>query len=248
MTKLTDNLFNPFILPALQRAGYRHSWIPAHAADPVTDVSHRTLVPGDQLEIGDDWAIIPYGTAIDLGGCGKGYIGDRLARRIEAWPEVEGYWLSIGGDVITGGVDANGRPVTVAIESATEAGQTVGTLVSLSARRLAVATSSVMKRRGNHDGRAWHHIIDPRTGLPSRTGVVSSSVWGASLLRADVHASNLIIVGESEASAYLRRQRTSGIVQSSSGVHLVGQYGHAVTVDLLSAARLASDKQVSFNQ
>ena len=95
----TNGLYNPFILPALQRAGYTKSFVSEYANDSQDDYSKLTVVSLDCLQIGDDWASIPYGTAIDLGGCGKGYLADLLAdNEIPEW--VKGYWFSIGGDVV----------------------------------------------------------------------------------------------------------------------------------------------------
>jgi thiamine biosynthesis lipoprotein len=164
MANLSNGIYNPFILPALQRAGYTHSMVAAHRNDVVDNYADRTIVPADQVEIGGTWAIIPYGTAIDFGGCGKGYEGDQLADLADSCPELDGYWFSLGGDIVANGVDDNTEPWIIHIENtASSLHALAGKVAPNSPIRHAVATSSVTRRKGVKHGKPWHHIIDPRT-------------------------------------------------------------------------------------
>src|SRR5579883_1666675 len=47
MAAATEGLYNPFILPALQRAGYVHSMVSDHTHDPVDDFSDRSVPSAD---------------------------------------------------------------------------------------------------------------------------------------------------------------------------------------------------------
>lgn len=209
MAALTGGLFNPFILPALQRAGYKNSLLSQYAADTADDYRDRSVVGIDALQLGDDWAEIPYGTALHFGGCGKGYVGDLLAAVMRQFPEVQGYWFSVGGDIVAYGTDDQRVPWTVHIASAKKGRQYAADLVMSQQEAgagsvVAVATSSVAVRKGVTDGKAWHHIIDPRSMRPADTDVVSSSVRAASLTEADVLASCVIIMGSKAAPDYIR--------------------------------------------
>jgi len=73
MSRQTDGMYNPFILPALQQVGYKGSWPTYQLADKRLDFSSRRLYPIDALELGDDWAKIPRDSALDFGGIGKGF-------------------------------------------------------------------------------------------------------------------------------------------------------------------------------
>lgn len=214
MSTLSGGLFNPFILPALQRAGYKQSFLASYGTDRSHDYSDRSVVGMDALKMGDDWAEIPYGTTIHIGGCGKGYIGDELVKAMQAFPKVVGYWFSIGGDVVAYGTDCYGAPWTIQIDSAKRGRTYAGSVVmtaqeSRSGKAVAVATSSVTKRKGVHNGKPWHHIIDPRTGQPSDSDVITATVKAGSLTEADVTASNVIIVGSAQADEYCREHSRS---------------------------------------
>ena len=217
MADISDGLYNPFVLPALQRAGYVGSMLAEHQGDAVDSFSKRKVVHADSLKIGDNWASIPYGTAIDLGGCGKGYIGDRLAEQADAFQQLQGYWLSLGGDVVTDGLDEYKKPWVVYIEAAKESDQLVGSITLPGPERYAIATSSAV-RSAPKIGTEYHHIIDPRTEQPTTTDVVLATVYTQSALLADVLASCIIITGSAGAPSYLaQREALGGLLQTNDG-------------------------------
>lgn len=223
----TGGLYNPFILPSLQRAGYQQSFLSAHSQDQVDIYTDRSVADAHDLEICDGWVRIPYGTAIDLGGCGKGYMGDVLAATVDDVPWVTGYWLSIGGDVIAKGAHETGEPVFINIRAETTDKSLAKVEVSKTSQT-AVATSSVMKRKGLYNGKSWHHIVDPRTGKPANTDVLAASVLADTLLEADVHASNCIIVGSVEFKAYARDHRIrAAVIQLKNSDNLF--FGDAIS-------------------
>ena len=199
----TEGLYNPFILPALQSAGYDHSLVRGHEQDSQDDHSYKAVASVDRLEIGSDWARIPYNTALDLGGCGKGYLADILAEKIPS--SVSGFWLSLGGDVITSGVNGSGGSWRIAVQDAHNADRNIGQVAVRPGDRMAAATSGTIVRKGIRAGKAWHHIIDPRTLCPADTDVLLVTVCDTSALRADVLASCAVILGEAEGLRFLRK-------------------------------------------
>lgn len=205
----TKGVFNPFILPALQRAGYVASFLPAHAGDQSDDHSAKAVVAVDALEIGDDWATIPYGTAIELGGCGKGYIGDRLADIASTDSRLQGFWFSLGGDVVAGGCDESNDNWVVYIQPDPDEPTLLGEARANGRAIFAVATSTTRRRRGVHQGKAWHHIIDPRNGRPADSGLTVATVCGRQLLSADVLASCLIVLGDEGSDTLLEQFQAS---------------------------------------
>lgn len=225
MAQMTGGLYNPFILPALQKVGYVKSLVPTHAEDAVTDYSNRTVVPPKELEIGDNWARIPYGTALDLGGCGKGYAGDTMAITLIG-TDIQGYWLSVGGDVAAGGLDADGNPWCVQVTD--PLGEEIMGEVQLpDAAPAGIATSSIAVRQGK--GMSWHHLIDPKTLKPAATDTIAATIYASSLIEADVLASSAIIEGSSRAENYaeqfvsvkgglLQLQDTSNMINFGEGV------------------------------
>lgn len=204
----TDGLYNPFILPALQSAGYVRSRVPGHEQDPADDHSGKSVAAIEKLEIGDNWARIPYGTALDLGGCGKGYLADKLRNDLPS--SITGYWLSFGGDIAAGGLNEDGLPWSIGIQNAADGPENIGAYTATSI--CGIATSGTTIHSGDNQGRAWHHIIDPRTLLPAETDVLLATVCDASTLRADVLASCAVILGSRRGLAFLRRRNVKAAV------------------------------------
>ncbi len=202
---VTNDLYNPFILPALQRAGYKNSAADGYTADPAPDYTDRHVVKSVELQIGKNWALIPHGSAIDLGGMGKGYLLDRLTQLLKA-ESLHGYWVELSGDIITYGYDETNSPIAVGIQNARDITQSrtdvhaVGT-----GGTMAVATSGTFKRDAHDSSQFTHHIIDPRSGSPAQTDVLLATVCAPSALAADIAASCAVIEGTQGAAAILRK-------------------------------------------
>ncbi len=233
LAEQTGGLCNPFILPALQRTGYIHSAAEGYQNDPAPDYTERQVVDSNKLELGDGWARIPYGTAIDIGGFGKGYLADMLGGIAREQGAV-GYWIELSGDIATYGHDAAGQPITIAVQAAdtAAAGRYV---VVCPAEPFAVATSGTFARVAHAKTIKGHHIIDPRTSQPAETDMLLATVCDSSAIIADVFASCALIVGSKQAPTWLKAHDSpeyllqwrsgSGIATNSHGTHILIQKG-----------------------
>jgi len=203
----TEGLYNPFVLPALQRAGYTQSFVKGAEHDVHDDHRKKSVTTIDKLELGTDWARIPYGTALDLGGCGKGYLADQLADYIQ--DKVAGYSISLGGDLVCGGLDQKGARFSVTIQTANQRGDNIIGEIIMPQSRQAVASSGTTLRRGLEKGKPWHHIIDPKTMRPAETNVQLVTVCHESCLFADVLASCCIILGVQTSRPFLKSHQVT---------------------------------------
>ena len=89
---------------------------------------------------------------------------------------------TLGGSLTALGYDRAGQLITVASGG--------------------LATSSLVPRRWYHDGRAVHHALDPRTGLPVRPVWRTASVAATSCAEANIASTAALVLG-SEAPAWL---------------------------------------------
>jgi thiamine biosynthesis lipoprotein len=212
----TGGLYNPFILPGLQRAGYVGSW-PKPDAPGDRDYRHRqTKVATSKITLDGNMAQIPADTALDFGGIGKGYLLDELVSWLKS-QKINSYWLSLGGDIICSGSDVDGRPWKIAIQAAQQKDKVAGYIES-EGPKMAVATSGVTKRRGVKDGKSWHHIIDPRTGLPAETDILTATVSVSKATEADVLAKCLVILGSRKGEEFIKQHDiASALIQCQDG-------------------------------
>jgi len=226
----TNGLYNPFILPALQRAGYKQSAARGYENDPQEDYSKKRVVSIDKLTIGDCWATIPYGTAIDMGGCGKGFLADKLVEILNK-DSIKGYWLSLGGDVVTKGYDQDGRNITISIQNAENLTANSNYLVVCPKELMAVATSGTFRRNNQTQAKRWHHIIDPVTLKPAVTDIRLATVCAGKAVRADVLASCAVILGSQKAPAFLKKHGvTSALLQGvdEKGAVFIKKFGSLI--------------------
>lgn len=198
----SKGIYNPFILPALQKAGYTKSFVDGTESDVYDDYSKRTVVNIDRLEIEDDWARIPYGTAIDIGGCGKGYLADCLADLLDGL--VDGYSISLGGDIVTAGHDENNKNWIITIQNSSEEETSILGEITMPKERFSISSSGIFIKKGIKANKEWHHIINPETLLPAETDIMLSTVCHEKALYSDVLASCSIILGSTKSFAYLK--------------------------------------------
>ncbi len=187
LSELTNGRYNPFILPALQKAGYLRSMKTGGADLEPIDFTDRVVVDAERFVVDSDWVSIPENSALDFGGIGKGYLADRLNDLIGA--EFSGHLFSIGGDINAGGYDETGSPWEVAVESSKDPQENIATYQNSNEENFAIATSGLFHVRA---GTKQAHIINS-----SSTDVVDSEILTCTVLAkeaalADVFASCLL--------------------------------------------------------
>jgi thiamine biosynthesis lipoprotein len=131
-----------------------------------------------------------------MGGIGKGLaLRWAAARAVEVLPASCGLLLEAGGDLVAAG-DPPDEGWRIGIEDPAAATDDAEPLVVVVAHDDAVASSSVRVRNWvGPDGSAVHHLLDPRTGNPARTGLIAVTVAAADPAWAEVWTKALFLAG-----------------------------------------------------
>ena len=192
--RLSGGAFDPTVLGAVVRAGYDRSFelLGAGAGAGAGRAAGRSMLglgAGEIAVEGTRVRLAP-GTGFDPGGIGKGLAADMVCAELMA-AGAEGACVNLGGDVRVAGCGPEGAGWTVAIEhpSCDVPVAVVGVADG------AVATSTTLRRRWESAGQVRHHLIDPRTGLPSDSDVVLAAVVGAQAWVAEVLAKAVLLAG-----------------------------------------------------
>jgi thiamine biosynthesis lipoprotein len=138
---------------------------------------------------------------LDLGGAAKGLALDRAREVLRASGVVTAALISSGSSTVTFGTKPDGGVWRIGIEDPRDPEAIVATFAFEGDG--ALSTSGDYQRYFEADGRRYHHIIHPATGLPAR-GVRSLTVAGTSLsgLNSDILSTALFVRGADEARSY----------------------------------------------
>ncbi|MDO4530879.1 MAG: FAD:protein FMN transferase [Bacillota bacterium] len=142
------------------------------------------------------------GMAVDLGGIAKGYTSDRVAELLKE-NGVESAIFSLGGNVYGIGKKPDGAQWEVALANPLDANDYCG-LIAI--ENQAVVTSGGYQRYFEEDGKKYHHIIDPATGYPAESGLLSVTIISESGIEADVLSTALYVMGLEEGLAFWQEQ------------------------------------------
>ena len=162
------------------------------AALPLVDDSAIVLGEGNTVTL-------PAGMQVDLGGIAKGYIADQVAALLA--PRCMGAIISLGGNTYVVGDKPDGSYNTVGVQDPFDAtGQLEGVLWC---KNISAVTSGTYERGfEGPDGKWYHHILDPETGLPAETDLVSATLLMTSSMSADALATAFIVAGSEQAMAW----------------------------------------------
>jgi len=212
--ELTGGLVDPTLVAQLEANGYdRTRRAPELAleqalaeAPPRRPAAPDPDEPWRQVVLTDDCVRRPPGLRLDTGGTGKGLAADVLANQLE------GRWaVDCGGDLRVGGAhDVEVRhPLTHT------------SIHTLHIQNGAVATSGIDTRLWRAlDGTPRHHLLDPSTGAPAWTGLISVTALAPTALVAEALAKAALLSGPRGAARWLKRY--GGLLVTDDGdVHFL---------------------------
>ena len=112
-----------------------------------------------------------------------------------------GMEVDLGGNVTVIGAKEDGSPWRVAVKDPRDTGSY---LCVLALTDVTLSTSGGYERYFEEDGVRYHHIIDPETGYPADSGLLSVTVVSADHLLADALSTALFVAGPEEALDFRR--------------------------------------------
>jgi thiamine biosynthesis lipoprotein len=140
------------------------------------------------------------GMRVNLGGIGKGYAIDRsvaVLRRAGFY----NFMIQAGGDFYAAGQRGD-RPWRVGVQD--PRGPAGRTFAAVALSDSTFSTSGDYERFFMQDGRRYHHIIDPKTGLPAG-GCRSVTILAPSATLADGLSTGVFLLGPVEGMALVNR-------------------------------------------
>lgn len=140
------------------------------------------------------------GCSVDLGGIAKGYASQQVADILQAHG-VTSAVVSLGGNVYVCGAKPDGSAWNVGIQDPTSSGYAATVALT---DCFAVTSGGYQRYYVAEDGTVYQHIIDPRTGRPADSDLLSVTVISDDGTAADAYSTALYVMGEQEAVSFWR--------------------------------------------
>jgi thiamine biosynthesis lipoprotein len=198
----SDGAFDPCLGAAISLWDVKNRSMPPEEGD-VKRLAGRRLYRAVELERHRGKPVIRLTDAealIDLGGIAKGYGVDLAVEVLRDWG-IEHALVNAGGDLYAMGTSEDGDPWRVGVRSPHDPGEITDRFELADA---AVATSGDYLQNFLHRGSVYHHLLDPATAAPRRTGVHSVSVTADRCMTADAAATTVFGMERARAEQVLR--------------------------------------------
>lgn len=158
----------------------------------------------DKVKLADHRIEKPQETFIDFNAIAKGYAVDVISEFLNH-KNIENYLVDIGGELRVRGLNAEKNTEwRLGVENPNFDGtQSINKAFFL--RDKAMATSGTYRKfKVDQNGNRYAHIIDTKTGYPSKTNLLSVSVIANTCMDADAYATAFKAMGIDNIKAFLQ--------------------------------------------
>lgn len=220
----TDGYYNPAVFYNVQAYGFGGvSGHPETSGDlPSDEVISKYNALADsfsQLELltenGKYYAVKPaatveidgvtYSMKVDLGGIGKGYAVDKVNALFDKYNINNGYFIFGSSSIaFKEYIDESGNYVLGLSSPRKIEGKTQ--YLHSSVKNVCLSTSGDNVQYYEIDGVRYCHVIDPTTGKPVQTGVMSATVIGASAAKNDAYTTAIMAMGKERAVEFINEK------------------------------------------
>lgn len=142
----------------------------------------------DKFKIIDDKLIRPNDSYIDFNAIAKGYAVDQIGNFLKE-KQIDNYLVEIGGEIKALGTNINkNKPWLVAVDMPRFDGDR-SNYSSLELNDVSLASSGTYRKfKIDAMGNRYAHIINPLTGQPTKTKILSVTVKASTCIEADAYA------------------------------------------------------------
>lgn len=170
------------------------------------------------------------GGQLDLGAVGKGIACDEIAALLQAEKAEVNGTFSVGGSVLIYGKKPNGINWKIGIRDPRgEEGEYMGALSFAQEEGdcLFVSTSGDYEKYFEKDGVRYHHILDPKTGAPADSDLISVTVISKSGFLSDALSTACFVVGKEKALEFSKLFQVDLVLIDKAGMVTVTEGAEA---------------------
>ncbi len=218
---ITNGLITPTVLDAMLEAGYDQNFdtLPCyqsqHGLQVLSAVNPLSMVTWNEKS---KTICLPQGVRLDFGGVAKGWAAHQTVERLKDHGAV---LMNAAGDIAVSGPRANDEAWQIGVKNPFEP---ESDFEVLKVKRCGVATSGRDRRHWSQNGQQRHHIIDPHTGQPAQTDVMTATIVAPTVMEAEAAAKAVLILGGGEGIKWIEADPDlAGIIVLENGHTLYSQ-------------------------
>ena len=188
--KITGGRFDPSIGLLVNYWGFGpEKYIPDSKINSNDQFTYLLSKTGfNRFEIIDNKLSRPMDSYIDFNAIAKGYAVDEVAEFLKN-KQIDNFLVEIGGEINSSGINIDkNKPWLVAIDMPRFDGDR-SNYSSLELNNISLASSGTYRKfKIDSMGNRYAHIINPLTGYPTKTNILSVTVKALSCVEADAYA------------------------------------------------------------
>ncbi len=213
--KKTNGLFDPTVMPLVNYWGFGYT-----GKQPITRIDEKQIATMME-SVGMDKVDLITETdtgfqrirkknaalQLDFGAIAKGYAVDMAARLLDA-KGIGNYLVEIGGEVVTKGHNPNGKHWVIGVNTPEEDAKINDFKAYVLLSGKGMATSGNYRNFYEVDGQKYSHTINPETGFPERSELLSATIIADDCMTADAYATACMVGGLEKAMSWIQNENS----------------------------------------
>jgi thiamine biosynthesis lipoprotein len=231
----TDGRYDPTLQRQMLWIGYDRTFADIDRAGRGTERPHAPARPGGdwrriQLDQAQRRLTLPEGAGLDFGGIAKGMAVDAALDQLRAL-NLTPALVNAGGDLAVSGQPPSQPDWPIAVP-----GRDRHWTIPL--RNGAIATSTIARRNWRQGDTARHHLIDPATGEPAQSDILSATVVAPYCRQAEVGAKVALLLGARASVRFLETSGLAGLLIPTTGDYLTaGPWPREAMMEIVGETR-----------
>ena len=202
----TKGAFDPTVMPLVQYWGFGTEKRPVTKVDSTKVGDLKKLIGFEKItystEAKNNLSKSNSEVQLDFSAIAKGYAVDEICRLLDQ-NNIQHYFVEIGGEVRVKGKSKRGDfwRVGINVPKSDAAYSDFKEVVALNNQ--AVASSGNYRNFYEVNGQKYGHTINPQTGFPEQTSLLSVSILADDCITADAYATACMVMGLEKSYAFI---------------------------------------------
>lgn len=197
--KATTGFFDPTVMPLVNYWGFGYTPRELTKVDSNKVEALAEIIGFDQINLKNENGQIFLtkenpNSKLDFGAIAKGYGVDAIASLLNDH-EISNYMVEIGGEVFCNGLNSKGKLWTLAINTPDTKASIYDAQAIIAIKNKGLATSGNYRNFYELNGAKISHTINPKTGFPERSELLSTTVVARNCMVADAYATAFMTMG-----------------------------------------------------